>query len=373
MIQRMFSGMMGVFCLTIFSLSAVQTHLVKSFHHTAESAYALELGKIVLYFDKKPELMTVADRTINSAQTIKTIFIPESSIDAEVNSFKGDAYSVTVEQGTYRDRNGLYLSIDYDPRETDVIIDTSTAITRQPIIIITFLNTKYLNVLKNSTESPILTTVHHRPPTIIIDAGHGGSDKGAIGCSGVFEKEITLSMGRFLENECIERGWQVIMTRSNDTFVPLGERTHYAQQSHADYFISIHANYASNSQAQGIETFSLDRSLFLPLHSSTPGSRLSLYHSASDNLCILSKKLADSVHSSLITNIKKNYDLVDRKVKSAVSQVLIGSQIPSILIEIGFLSNSDECRQLMDTNYQQLAAHCIANGINNFYNSNNRN
>ncbi len=161
----------------------------------------------------------------------------------------------------------------------------------------------------------------------------------------------------------------MLLTRSSDVSVALDERTSFANYHNADVFISIHANYAQNVSAQGIDTFCMhvpllhrENNLSVNTRSHIPcGNAFSaLIKARADE----SNKLARMVHESVITKVKNNYPtVVDRKVKHEVAQILLGSHMPAILIELGFISHEEEAKRLRDQRYQNLLACSISSGI----------
>ena len=173
-------------------------------------------------------------------------------------------------------------------------------------------------------------------PKICIDPGHGGKDPGA-STQGVNEKDIVLNVSTTLKQMLEKQGLQVIMTRTNDTFVELKERCNIANREKADVFVSIHCNSASSTQAHGFEIF----------HSmgSTKGNKLS----ADIKLCV---------------NENKSLIRADRGIKPANFTVLTGTNMPAVLVELAFISN-DADRELLKTKQNEFAQ-AIAKGIFNY-------
>jgi len=165
------------------------------------------------------------------------------------------------------------------------------------------------------------------------------------------------------------KGFQVILTRKGDYTVNLDQRTTHANTQAADLFISIHANYAASNRAQGIETFCFDSSLLKNQLSTLRGNDLSEVNQCTQSRCAQSKKLAHVVHNELLKNLQKEYSVINRKVKHAVSQVLMGTQMPAILIELGFISHSQEAMRLQNQQYQHAMIQGICNGVCAFVNA----
>lgn len=200
-----------------------------------------------------------------------------------------------------------------------------------------------LGVHKNNDkdiESVSVVEEDIKKSTIVVDIGHGGSDKGTINSrytGSVLEKDINLDIGTKLINKlsAIE-GIEVIPTRVDDSFISLRERAEIGNENNADVFISIHCNATSdgNSDVEGIETY---------------------YYKEDNN----SKLLADKVQENMIRSLNKN----DRGVKKENYQVLRESENPAILVECGFLTNELEREQLSDDVYQDILVSAIVRGI----------
>jgi len=215
---------------------------------------------------------------------------------------------------------------------------------------------------------------------IVIDPGHGGKDFGAPGyIKGVHEKEIVLQIAKRL-SKMIQKeiGCQVFLTRSDDRYLTLEERTAIANTREADLFISLHTNAHKNSGAYGIETY------FLNLATDDDAIRVAAMENAtskkniSDLQTILtdlmqntkineSARLASFIQVSMNENLSKRYDLINNKgVKQAPFYVLLGAQMPAILLETGFISNPRECKRLLSSEYQDHICRAIVNGIRQY-------
>ncbi len=212
---------------------------------------------------------------------------------------------------------------------------------------------------------------------IVIDAGHGGKDGGAPGyLRGVHEKRVVLDLCRTLAARIRkELGCEVIMTRDDDNFLTLEERTAIANMKNADLFISIHTNACRGRDAYGIETYILnlatdeDAMRVAAMENSTSRKNISDLQTILQDLMQNAKinessRLAGYVQGALCGHLKKRYDRInDKGVKQAPFYVLIGAQMPSILIETGFISNREECRRLIDPDYQRQVCDGIVQGI----------
>ena len=212
---------------------------------------------------------------------------------------------------------------------------------------------------------------------IVIDAGHGGHDTGTIGPTGLMEKDLCLDVALRLGKIIQQRlpGADVVFTRSDDTFIPLEERTHIANEAKADMFISIHANSSQDSGARGIETY------YLNLKGSDEAMEVAARENATSEEGIHelqdlvkqiartekideSKEFAEDVQDSLSKRIQKTARVVkNRGVRKAPFVVLIGADMPSILTEISFLSNPADEKLLKQPEHRQRVAEGIFQGI----------
>jgi len=215
---------------------------------------------------------------------------------------------------------------------------------------------------------------------IVIDAGHGGRDYGAPGyLKGVHEKKIVLAIAKRLARKIKrELNCQVVMTRSKDRYLTLEERTAIANTKNADLFISIHTNSHRDRRAYGIETY------FLNLATDEESIRVAARENAtstkniSDLQTILndlmqnakvneSSRLATLIQDAIHRKLKKKYSRIKNKgVKQAPFYVLLGAQMPAVLIETSFISNARECKRLVNTHYQELLCSGIIQGIRKY-------
>lgn len=215
---------------------------------------------------------------------------------------------------------------------------------------------------------------------IVIDAGHGGHDGGAPGYHrGVREKDVVLGIARRLAKKIRrELGCEVIMTRDSDRFLTLEERTAIANTRNADLFISIHCNASKNNGLYGIETYYLnlatdnDAILVAARENATSRKSISDLQSILNDLMQNSKinessRLAGAVQKSLYRHMKTRYSHISSKgVKQAPFYVLLGAQMPSILVETSFISNKRECERLTSAAYQEDLCGAIVRGIRGY-------
>lgn len=213
---------------------------------------------------------------------------------------------------------------------------------------------------------------------VVIDAGHGGYDRGSTGPGGLMEKELTLDVALRLAKLIEERlGSEVILTRSDDTFVPLETRTSLANDSRADLFLSIHANSSPYPSVSGVETyylnFSSSRDEMEIASRENAGSQQTI-HELGDIIQKITKhdkaeesrEFATKMQTALYGVARSNPSAKNRGVKKAPFIVLIGARMPSILAEIGFISNSRDEALLKRPDHRQKIAEALYRGLSRY-------
>ncbi len=231
-----------------------------------------------------------------------------------------------------------------------------------------------------------IKTKRKKHKKIVLDAGHGGKDCGAMSANLVCEKDIVLEVVKFLHKELKKRGYSVLLTRDKDIYIDLVGRTELANRKSADLFISVHANSIpkrSTSNAHGIETYFLstarsERARKVAEQENKDDVNLMDYFSKSLLLnslntqrLIVSNKLAIDVQYGMLQSVRKNYpDVVDGGVREGPFWVLAGALMPSILIEIGYNSHAIESKRIQSKPYQKILAKGIADGIDSFFSKN---
>ena len=222
-----------------------------------------------------------------------------------------------------------------------------------------------------------------RDKVIVIDAGHGGKDPGAVGYRKYREKVVVLSIAKELRNILKSRGYKVYMTRDRDKFVKLRNRTKYANKKNADIFISIHANAVSKKHAKktyGIECYYLSKSRstraknVAAVENSADLADMNFYgkesflNTLNSHNIIAANKLAIDLQRSALATLKKRYKHVkDAGVREGPFWVLVGAQMPAVLVEVGFITNPQEARRLVNKTYQKTLAQGLANGVERYF------
>ncbi|MCM2319774.1 MAG: N-acetylmuramoyl-L-alanine amidase [Pseudomonas sp.] len=229
-----------------------------------------------------------------------------------------------------------------------------------------------------------------RSIVVAIDAGHGGEDPGALGPRGVREKDVVLAISRELQRQInSERGFRAELVRSGDYFIPLRKRTEIARKKGADLFVSIHADAAPRAAAFGASVFALsDRGATSETarwladsenRSDLVGGVGSVSLDDKDRMLagvLLDLSMTATLSSSLdvghkvLSNMGRIAPLHKRRVEQAGFMVLKSPDIPSILVETGFISNPAESQKLSTKSHQQALAHSIHSGIRQFFHEN---
>lgn len=358
---------------------------------------------------QKPKLSSVDVQ--DASYTIKSVFTQENMVIVEFNTQVSKEYIKFFEQKV---KNGAQDIFDIkgrfkDAYPTKLKIDGVKQIVikqeKYNTLRLLFEDEKDLNTLymidenrliikvlglENPTKNPkvTLSTSHKITPighnrTIVLDAGHGGKDSGAIGNNKKYEKIAVFKVTKYLESVLKQRGYKVYLTRNNDTFIKVKNRTILANTKNADIFLSIHANAAHKSkvhEAEGIETF------FLSPARSERAKRVAALENKEDVESMsgttkevfleslnrpritASHKLSIDIHRNMLFSTRKLHkDVVDGGVREGPFWVLVGAQMPSVLIEIGYITHPEEGKRLYNSSYQKELALGIANGIDAYF------
>lgn len=220
--------------------------------------------------------------------------------------------------------------------------------------------------------APVVSNVSTRKPryTIVVDAGHGGHDPGAVG-NGYREKDIALSVARKLADN-LRKDYNVVMTRTTDVFVPLQERASIGNRAKADLFVSIHLNSSNSSSGNGAEVF------YYSKKESAYAAEIAKFENSFDSGNVdvpfsefiindifyrINQQKSAAVSSDVLNSLVNNFSLRRRGIFGANFAVLRGSNSPSILVELGFMSNYGDVSQFITNSGQERAASGIASAI----------
>ncbi|QJB55865.1 N-acetylmuramoyl-L-alanine amidase [Pseudodesulfovibrio sp. zrk46] len=209
--------------------------------------------------------------------------------------------------------------------------------------------------------------------TIMIDPGHGGKDPGAVS-NGLREKDVNLRFAKILGDMLQEKGFNIHFTRTNDTFIRLEQRTAMANVKKADLFLSIHCNANRSRKVNGLETYSLN------LAKSKDAVRIAARENAVDPRSISdlqfiltdlmvnskikeSRDLASDVQSSTLSRVRRRWQLKSKGTREAPFYVLMGAKMPSVLVELGYLTNKTEAKRLKSKEYLEYLARGVVDGV----------
>ncbi|WP_372712859.1 N-acetylmuramoyl-L-alanine amidase [Ilyobacter sp.] len=247
--------------------------------------------------------------------------------------------------------------------------------------IFTFLN-KNVNFQTSYRTDPVRLVMDfsgkgdEKEYTVVIDAGHGGKDPGAVGFNKYLEKDIVFSVANYLRNELV-RDFNVVMTRSTDDFVSLAQRPRTGNKSKGDMFISIHANADQSGNGTGFEAFYFSKksSPYAERVASFENSFGAKYGEDSSDIAQIMGELAykknqeESIKlgENLSSTYARKLDMKNRGVHGANFAVLRGFDGPGVLLELGFISNENDVWKLKQSKYQQLMAEEIADNIRKYF------
>ncbi|MDD2851865.1 MAG: N-acetylmuramoyl-L-alanine amidase [Desulfuromonadaceae bacterium] len=335
----------------------------------------------------KPGRVYIDLKRTHMGKQVKDITIGDGLLKgARVGQYKAEVVRVVLDTENIRDykifplSNPARLVIDVRGEQPTQISRLAPVITAmsEPI---TMPKKEERSAAEKKAKSAPKTTIS-KIRRIVVDPGHGGHDPGAVGQSGIQEKDVVLAIGlRLQEMFKDELGLDVVMTRSTDVFIPLEERTAIANKVGADLFLSVHANAAPNRAATGIETYYLNLAKtdkVAQLAAKENGTSLEkvsvlqaiLFDLMANYKLNDSAHLADEVQRFLHNKIRVRYsDVKNLGVKQGPFYVLVGASMPSILVETAFLSNSTEEARLKDSTYQEMVAEGIFEGVRSYISS----
>lgn len=322
-----------------------------------------QISFFTLYDDAKKRyryIFDISNAMLNSSQNIQ-----KSEIDTiKIAQFTVDSLRLVVE-------NDSKISITHSKNGTALEINFS------------FKNAQKEE--KQKEESPAETHLHvkDKNKTIVVDAGHGGEDPGAIGYNRLREKDVVFDIAKELSSLLKSRGYKVYMTREGDEFIKLSHRTKLANEKGAHLFLSVHANAVESknvNEANGIESFFLSPSRSARAKSvaakenSADISEMSMYGKDSylnllnHHNIIASNKLAIDLQKGMVDETNKKHSGVKSiGVKEGPFWVLVGAQMPSVLVEVGFITHPIEGARLAEESYRNALAKGLADGVDRYF------
>lgn len=242
------------------------------------------------------------------------------------------------------------------------------------------------SAIKKESDKEDSAFIVAKKKIIVIDPGHGGKDPGAISGNGIKEKDIVLRVSQLLAGMLEKKGYAVHLTRDNDIFIELQDRTSFANKKNADIFVSVHANaidtrYSDPNRFHGIETYFLsparsERAKKAAEKENGVGlmdafSKETFLNFLNREKIVASNKLAIDVQRGMLGYAKSKYkDTTDGGVKEAPFWVLVGAQMPAVLVELGYLTHDGDLEKLREDYYKALLAKGIMEGIENYFQNN---
>jgi len=323
--------------------------------------------------------ITNSKKFIND-QTEKIIFY----VDNKKIKVTNDIAFILIEDSLYqlsskviKDKNDYYLPIDsFFNIINNLSKDFSAALTSQRIS----FSTKKITVTPNKKVDLSNEKQKWEFKTIVIDAGHGGKDPGAVGYRGTKEKDIALDVAKRLEKKLSKNlNVKIVMTRDEDIFLRLSERTKIANENNGSLFISIHTNAAEDRRASGFETFLIGpnkneaavrvaarENAVLELEGTT-GKKLTNEDLIQATIAQSAFAFKSEQFASMVQKeIKKRVQSKDRGVKQAGFYVLMGASMPNVLVELGFISNPSEEKKLRSPQYRDQLATAIYRAVEQY-------
>ena len=363
------SSLKVVFSQDISSLELKPIKLSENLSYIDITAI-LDNGKKIYYFPRNAQV-TIGQ---NTPQVARIVIDSSNGMICQVKAIQKDLYLSFVDK------------IPDSAQSSNVIIIKSS--TQSP--------TQPKSAQTSSAKSTPTTTQAQNPSApkpqpqkqskgfkIVIDAGHGGKDCGAMGINKVCEKHIVLKVAQTLNQELKSRGYTTFMTRDKDVYLNLKERTDLANAKNADLFVSIHANSVpegAKKTSKGVETYFLsaarsDRARDVAEQENKDDidimnyfSKQTFLNSLNSHRLLASNKLAIDIQYGILKELRKNYQgVVDGGVREGPFWVLAGALMPSVLVEIGYNSNPIESKRLNDPKYQKALAIGIADGVDGFF------
>lgn len=338
--------------------------------------------QIIIHFNQNIDTNDIKNFEISDERrgTYKRIFDIKASFEKKAIVYKNTNLQV-IKVAQFQD------NISRVVLENDEAINIKAMLDKNRFII-ALNNTNSNNSEDNnatseeSTDDSISENNERNKKVIVIDAGHGGRDSGAVS-NNKLEKDTVLDIAIQLKKELTRRGYKAYLTRDRDRFIELKDRTKIANDRNADVFISIHANATpvGTPTFKGIETYFLspaksDKAKEVASFENQGVQDLSYFtkeiflNVLNHKRIIASNKLAIDTQKHILSNLGKKYKVVDGGVREGPFWVLVGALMPSILIEVGYITNPAERKLLFTPSYQNLLAEGIASGVDSYFQKN---
>ncbi len=328
--------------------------------------------KLILRFDKNLTTKDIKSFQLKSKKNFREVFdikaiipfVPKIKIPEQLNDLRIAQYDNKTLRIVFQRDSILKSNIHVNGSRVEISYGTKKS--TKPVKI----QKSYDKFAKSLPSNKI----------IVIDAGHGGKDAGAVGSRTRYEKIAVLKIALKLGSVLKKRGYRVYYTRTKDKFIKLRDRTKYANRKNADLFLSIHANASKKKSLHGVETFFLsparsERSKNVAalenqsdIHEMNYFSKQTFLNVFNREKIISANKLALDVQQGMLNRLKSKYSKIrDGGVREAPFWVLVGAQMPAILIETGYISNVSERKRIFNSHYQDLMVKGIADGIDSYF------
>jgi N-acetylmuramoyl-L-alanine amidase len=354
---------------------------IKSSHRLKNISW-VDPSRIMLSFDKKLRKNQVNYFTLYDTKNKRFRYV-----------FDIHASMLTKSQALRKDGINRIKIAQYNPNTLRLVIENDSKVRvsfkrKSSNLIIRMISTsksakKYVPTM---SDKPYTPKKDHTSKVIVIDPGHGGKDPGAVGYRKYREKIVVHKVSKHLKDILTQRGYRVYMTRDSDKFIKLSQRTALANIKKADIFISIHANAVDKKNARyakGVECYFLSPSRsgraerVAAKENSAHISEMDMYAKQSflkflnHAKTIASHKLAIDLQRGMLGSLNKHYkDVKDGGVREGPFWVLVGAQMPAVLVEVGFITHPKEAKRLVDDNYRKKLALGLADGIQRYFDNN---
>ena len=364
----------------------------------------IKIGKeIKIQRPETIEKVTNSNNYIDTENEIRSINTKDNTIEIEFNknlTKKDFSYVAYKSNGNFEDifdikgnfkyTKPIKLSIDginkiivssKDNNKTRIRISDKKDLKVYYIIKKRKLTIKILGIT-NSKKTKALPYANYESKTIVIDAGHGAQDSGAVGPNKRYEKIVTLKVAKYLYSILKKRGHKVYLTRNSDTFIKVGKRTDLALRKNADVFISIHANSVPKKDAKrvsGIETYYLSpakterakrvaaKENEIDIGKMSNSNTQAFLSSLNSPKLRYSRLLSIDVQREMLASVGKKYTVKDKGSRPGPFWVLLDAPQASVLVEVGYISHPIESKRLYNSSYQKLLAEGMANGIDAYF------
>ena len=352
---------------------------VKSSHKLESVKWIDE--KLVLKFDKKLKKNQVNYFTLydSKKKRYRYVFDIHASMLTESKNLRKSGIS-RIKLAQYNTNtlrlvieNSQKVNVRFKKESSQLVISIKSSTTK-----------KYEKTSKAATKTISPQRVD-RNKIIVIDAGHGGKDPGAVGYKNYREKVVVYKISQELKKILRSRGYKVFVTRDRDKFIKLSHRTEFANKKKADIFVSIHANAVAKKNAKkahGVESYFLSKSRskraeqVAAKENSADLSDMNRYGKntflkfLNSHRILASNKLAIDLQRGMLGTLNKNYKVKDGGVREGPFWVLVGAQMPAVLVEVGFISHPTEAKRLVNDKYRKTLALGLANGIERYFANN---